>query len=462
MRWRVVAWISLGVNLALAALWIALPVRAPVPTRTTALANANAQDAAGRARLVVRRQFFSWHDLESPDYPIYIANLRAIGCPEQTIKDIIIADVNSLYSRRLATELVTPEQQWWRSEPDTNVMEVAAEKARDLDDERRALLSRLLGSNWEAGDLVNLPRPSKPGVVLDGPVLGTLSTETKQSLQDINARSEARLQAYLAEQRQDGKPPDPVQLAKLRQETRQELASVLAPAQLEEYLLRYSEDANSLRAEFGQLQYFNPTPEEFRAVFRATDNIDQQIQLLADSTDPASIQARASLEAQKQDAIKTALGAGRYADYQMLHDPLYRQAVAAADAAGTPEAARTMYQVSLAALSTQNAIQSDPNLTDSQKAVELKQLELEQLKANTLAAGQELPPEPPQAPTRRSYTLREGDTPSVVAMIYGIPESAIRAANPNVDFARLRPGDSIYLPGAALNPTPVSRTPYGP
>lgn len=462
MRWRVVAWISLGVNLALAALWIALPVRAPVPTRTTALANANAQDAAGRARLVVRRQFFSWHDLESPDYPIYIANLRAIGCPEQTIKDIIIADVNSLYSRRLATELVTPEQQWWRSEPDTNVMEVAAEKARDLDDERRALLSRLLGSNWEAGDLVNLPRPSKPGVVLDGPVLGTLSTETKQSLQDINARSEARLQAYLAEQRQDGKPPDPVQLAKLRQETRQELASVLAPAQLEEYLLRYSEDANSLRAEFGQLQYFNPTPEEFRAVFRATDNIDQQIQLLADSTDPASVQARAALEAQKQDAIKTALGAGRYADYQMLHDPLYRQAVAAADAAGTPEAARTMYQVSLAALSTQNAIQSDPNLTDSQKAVELKQLELEQLKANTLAAGQELPPEPPQAPTRRSYTLREGDTPSVVAMIYGIPESAIRAANPNVDFARLRPGDSIYLPGAALNPTPVSRTPYGP
>lgn len=462
MRWRVVAWISLGVNLALAALWIALPVRAPVPTRSTALANANAQDAAGRARLVVRRQFFSWHDLESPDYPIYIANLRAIGCPDQTIKDIIIADVNSLYSRRLATELVTPEQQWWRSEPDTNVMEVAAEKARDLDDERRALLSRLLGSNWEAGDLVNLPRPSKPGVVLDGPVLGTLSTETKQSLQDINARSEARLQAYLAEQRQDGKPPDPVQLAKLRQETRQELASVLAPAQLEEYLLRYSEDANSLRAEFGQLQYFNPTPEEFRSVFRATDNIDQQIQLLADSTDPASVQARAALEAQKQDAIKTALGAGRYADYQMLHDPLYRQAVAAADAAGTPEAARTMYQVSLAALSTQNAIQSDPNLTDSQKAVELKQLELEQLKANTLAAGQELPPEPPQAPTRRSYTLREGDTPSVVAMIYGIPESAIRAANPNVDFARLRPGDSIYLPGAALNPTPVSRTPYGP
>jgi len=40
----------------------------------------------------VRRQFFSWQQLESPDYQTYVANLRDIGCPEQTIRDIIIAD----------------------------------------------------------------------------------------------------------------------------------------------------------------------------------------------------------------------------------------------------------------------------------------------------------------------------------------------------------------------------------
>src|SRR2546430_9741862 len=57
--------------------------------------------------------------------------------------------------------------QWWRSEPDTNVVQAAAEKARDLEDERRALLARLLGTAWEAGDLVNLPRPSRPGIVLE-------------------------------------------------------------------------------------------------------------------------------------------------------------------------------------------------------------------------------------------------------------------------------------------------------
>ena len=57
---------------------------------------------------------------------------------------------------------------------------------------------------------------------------------------------------------------------------------VLAPVQMEEYLLRYSQNANELRTEFGQLRYFNASPDEFRAVFRATDPIDQRIQLLTE------------------------------------------------------------------------------------------------------------------------------------------------------------------------------------
>jgi hypothetical protein len=43
---------------------------------------------------------FQWKQLESSDYRTYIANLRAIGCPRQTIRDIITADVDSLYAPR--------------------------------------------------------------------------------------------------------------------------------------------------------------------------------------------------------------------------------------------------------------------------------------------------------------------------------------------------------------------------
>jgi hypothetical protein len=450
MRWRALAIISLGVNVILAVAF--LFSERHFIRRSAELASRLGFVSEPKTNIVVRRQFFSWQEVESPEYETYIANLRAINCPEQTIRDIIIADVNSLFARRMATELVTPQQQWWRSSPDTNVVQVALEKAHALEDERRALLTKLLGPNWETGDLVSLPRPSHPGIVLDGPVLGNLSADVKQTLEDISAKSSDRLQAYLEAVRHEGKEPDPAMLAKLRQQTRDELAHVLPPGQLEDFLLRYSQEANNLRADFGQLAYFNPTPDEFRAVFRATDTIDQQIQSLSPS-DPGYAQARKALEDQREAAIKIALGPKRYAEYQALHDPLYRDAVAQANAAGTPDAAGTIYAVNQAAAAEQASITNDTTLTDSQKAVALKRLELDQLQANTVATGQPLPPEPaPTPPPRRMYTLGPGDTAVVVSMIYGVPVSALQAANPAIDINNIRPGDTVYIPRNPLAP----------
>ena len=41
---------------------------------------------------------FDWNQLESTNYRVYVSNLRAIGCPEQTIRDIITADAHTLYA----------------------------------------------------------------------------------------------------------------------------------------------------------------------------------------------------------------------------------------------------------------------------------------------------------------------------------------------------------------------------
>src|ERR1051326_5188840 len=101
MRWRALAFGSLGVNLLLAAGWLAARNRwASNSAAPTARATQAAQTSASRTNVIVRRQFFSWREVESADYPTYIANLRDIGCPEQTIRDIIIADVNALYARK--------------------------------------------------------------------------------------------------------------------------------------------------------------------------------------------------------------------------------------------------------------------------------------------------------------------------------------------------------------------------
>jgi len=40
----------------------------------------------------------NWASIESTNYHTYITNLRAIGCPEETVRDIIITDISKLFA----------------------------------------------------------------------------------------------------------------------------------------------------------------------------------------------------------------------------------------------------------------------------------------------------------------------------------------------------------------------------
>lgn len=86
----------------------------------------------------------------------------------------------------------------------------------------------------------------------------------------------------------------------------------------------------------------------------------------------------------------------------------------------------------------------------------MKRLELEQLQANTVASGQDLPPEapsaPPETPPKKVYVLGPGDSAATIALMYGLPVGDIKAANPNVDFSRLKPGDAIIIPKSPFTP----------
>jgi LysM repeat protein len=455
MHWRVIAAVSFAVNLLLAAMLLG----AKSGNRYRHAADEGAASSLNsneRTNILLRKQLFSWSEVESPDYHTFIANLRDIGCPEQTIRDIIIADVNTLFAKRRTLEISSPEQQWWRVTPDTNLLQVALGKIRELESERRNLLTSLLGTNWEAGDLLNLPRPSRPALALDGPLLGTLSVETRQAIQAINAQSQDRVQVYLDLRRAQGKEPDPAEIGRLRQQSRDEIALLLPPAHLEEFLLRYSHQAEQLRSHLGELKFFEPSQDEFRLLFRATDVIDQQIQAISGS-DANSIANRRALADRRENAIRVALGPERYEDYKALEDPVYRDAYAQALAAGTPEAAHTLYEINLATLNEQERIRADKTLTATQKEIELKSIDLTQSRANAQATGQELPPMPPTAqttPARRTYVTQSGDTAAVVSMIYGVPMSALKAANPNLNLSRIRPGTQLNIPRTSLPPAP--------
>lgn len=50
---------------------------------------------------------FQWSQVESTDYPAYIANLRGIGCPERTVREIVAADLDDLFAPRRGPLLAT-------------------------------------------------------------------------------------------------------------------------------------------------------------------------------------------------------------------------------------------------------------------------------------------------------------------------------------------------------------------
>jgi LysM repeat protein len=295
-------------------------------------------------------------------------------------------------------------------------------------------------------------------VTLDGPVLGQLPADTKQAIENIVLKSQSRMNELQARAAAAGRQPTSAELAALREQTRIELQSILPPSQLEEFLLRYSQNAAELRSELGTLKYFNASPDEFRALFRARDQFDQKLAAIADSSDPNDIRQRESLEAQRESAIKLALGQRRYALYKQLQDPEYRLAYGQALAAGDATAARTLYEVNRASEAEMARVRANSNMTPEQLAIAEKRVELEQLKATAEAVGQDIPPDPnappppPPAPENRVHTFAPGETLGSISTAYGMPVNAIINANPDLQINALKPGQRIIIPPAPQAP----------
>jgi LysM repeat protein len=448
MRQRIILIVLIGLNVALAAALISDRLssksKSPAPSEDVASA---ASTNAGKTHVVVRRQFFSWREVESPDYRAYIANLRDIGCPEATIRDIIVADVNQLYAKKRLTDIITADQQWWRSDPDPALNPSIAAKSQALDQQQRELLATLLGPNWDLSETNLLARSV---VALNGPVLGDLSIETRQAVQDISNRSQQRATQLMEAARAEGRTLSAAELTASRQQTREELAKVLNPAQMEEFLLRYSQNASTLR---NDLRGFDVSPDEFRNIFRAIDPLDQQIQLNYAGDDPASVQQRAILQKQRDDALKNALGADRYAQLQLAKDPAYHNAFTAAQQAGAPATTvQAVYQINQYATQEQQRIQNDSTLTDEQKAAQLAAVAQQQKNASDQVLGLAPPTPPPTPPLPpglipgQTHAYRPGETLDQIATQYGTTAGAIQAANPNMNPNVLQRNQAINIP----------------
>jgi hypothetical protein len=386
MRTRTWLILSVGLNLAFGFGWYLAARPAVPPSTSVSSSNTNKPEVRYKTAVVVRSQNFTWQEVESADYVTYIKNLRDIGCPEQTIRDIIVADVNQLYARRKATEVISTDYQWWLSDPDTNLLQKASAKIQELDTERKTLLVKLLGPEWDA-DPSALPQMVRLIISLSGPVLGDLAPEIKQSVYSIALKTQEKIDAYIESQRQQNKAPDMAELDRIRESSRTELAAILKPAELEEYLLRYSKTARGLRDE---LRGLDSSSDEFRTLFRSLDSIETQAAYHYSGEDPALIKQREELEAKRNEILKTTLGKDRYEQYSMNRDPVYQEAKSTAENLGVESAqVLPIYQINSLTQNEMDRIRKDDTLSNEEKVEALAAAQVEQQKALEKIMGAE-------------------------------------------------------------------------
>src|SRR6266850_5946663 len=264
---------------------------------------------------------FGWKDIEGPEYLTYISSLRAVGCPEEKVQNIIISDINELFQQKKLKIALEHDQPWWKSQSEFLMANVMQQRGQALEEERQALFEKLLGS--EAAEKQRPESLLWNSVQLTGPVLGKLPPQLHNQVQEICGDSIQRYQSYYWERANQGQAINNVEMANLREHTRTELRKVLNPIEVEEFVLRYSHNAHQLREE---LRGIDPTPEEFRKVFRATDPLDHQMQLEFGGVEAMSEKQRERHLKDREMAIRDTLGPERYPAYLLTKDPLFRQA----------------------------------------------------------------------------------------------------------------------------------------
>jgi hypothetical protein len=114
-----------------------------------------------------------------------------------------------------------------------------------------------------------------------------------------------------------------------------ELAMVLTPAELEDYDLRNSRVATSLRF---QLSAFDTTEEEFRTLFRLQSAYADRLTPIFGPLTPEQMQARTAVQQQLNNDIKAAFGDQRYEEYRRASDFNYQQAYKLVARLGLPTA----------------------------------------------------------------------------------------------------------------------------
>jgi hypothetical protein len=390
MNARLATLFSLAANvllaLALAVVWqqrLARPAAPPpAPEPATPRATPAPSPAPAVQPAATGPEAFHWSRVESEDYRQYIANLRALGCPERLLRDMIVADLDALYAARRDALKPVRLPPWASADRHATTDAAFQEAMRELEEEQRSVTTELLGFPWVRDAIEHYADEMLVSVLL-----GYLPPEQAIQVMGLPETYEARAQAIRQRANNILLAEDRAELGALADDLEGRLAALLTPAQLEELMLRL----HAVLAIAGDrhLEAAALTGVEAREVARlsrvSVDLIREEFIQVRDVTDEE--RKRRALESEA--ALVKSLGPEKAADLKRAGDDRFRQTLDFTRERNLPrQTAVQTYEIRHAAETEAASVRSDPQLAPETRLARLQELQTATAAALTRVIGQ--------------------------------------------------------------------------
>jgi hypothetical protein len=370
---------SLAVNVGLAIVWLLLQGRGAsrIEAASTSPPQAKASEvlvaSAAPPEAIVSNPppiRFQWAMLDTNDARIYVSNLRRVNCPEHVLRDLLVNKLDKQFRPQLQTAYVNYDP-WVGSDRRDADRRVERERVAGLQHEQLALTRELLGYDWNSDVSVEWSREEVAGVFL-----GFLSDLKAQQVmaqvmgevQDIEARFKFLEDRIIAEE-------DLETFAVFRSGVSQQLGRLLRPQELDE--LETRAQLVLLLGNNIHLEGMDPTGAELRAIMSASRNY--QDALTAAILDRFPFRDGPDDDSQRREfeaALRTSLGAARFAEFQRAQEKEFRDAYAFTQRQNLPKSvAVTLYQAQRTAEAQWREITDDGSLSTEERGIALEVLQ---------------------------------------------------------------------------------------
>jgi hypothetical protein len=305
-----------------------------------------------------------WATMKGEDLKSLVAGLRAAGFPPRVIRAIAKAQLDDqLHAQRKELVDQLGSRPYWSQH--YGVFDA------------KTLMSLGAISRHETKELNDLLGPDEngnnpPGVTYTDDATAGLSRKKYERIQAIGADFTDMRYAIIGGANGLILPEDQEKLNYLAKERQAEINAELSPDEQFEYQLRTSNMANQLRY---TLSTFNPTEDEFRAIFKAQQDFDSQYGSSEEQLTPDQQKEKEAHKADLFAKIQDAIGPERAAEYKVQSDPNYIQLSRLVDRLELPTAAtQQVASVQSDITKRADAIRKDPELSATDKASQLAAL----------------------------------------------------------------------------------------